>query len=110
METIIISLLIIPIVLTIGGIIKYNVELNRYIKQETTIDIKSETKSNVNRTEIHIVGTVHFQTGAIKRQDLYMYIDSISPSVILNGFYHRYYLINELKKYEEEFEFSIKEI
>jgi hypothetical protein len=28
--------------------------------------------------------------------------------VVLNGFYHRYYLIEELKKYEEEFEFVLK--
>jgi uncharacterized iron-regulated protein len=28
--------------------------------------------------------------------------------VVLNGFYHRYFLIDELKKYEQKHEFSIK--
>ena len=30
--------------------------------------------------------------------------------VVLNGFYHRYYLIDELKKYETDYKFTIKDI
>lgn len=28
--------------------------------------------------------------------------------VVLNGFYHRYYLIDELKKYQTEYNFLVK--
>ena len=28
--------------------------------------------------------------------------------VVLNGFYHRYYLLDELKKYETEYNFSVQ--
>ena len=28
--------------------------------------------------------------------------------VVLNGFYHRYYLIDELKKYEADYGFTLK--
>ena len=28
--------------------------------------------------------------------------------VVLNGFYHRYYLIDELRKYETDYDFMLK--
>jgi len=83
MKRILIALLLIPSTICIGGITKYNIELNNFIKQETIDDSKSKSRPKVNKTEIHIVGTVHFETDSIKRHHLYSYLDSISPSVIL---------------------------
>ena len=83
LKYILITLVVLYILTNVGAIIKYNIELNRYIDQE-------ESESNINiydslshGTEVYIVGSVHFETSNIKRNDIYHYLDSISPSVIL---------------------------
>lgn len=79
----IIALLLILGTIVIGGLIKYNFGLNKFIKQESNECPKSENRPKVIGTEVHILGTVHFETDSIKRLDLYHFIDSISPSIIL---------------------------
>jgi len=82
MKNIIIALLLIPSTLIIGGLIKYNIELNTF-KKEIIERPKSKISSKVNRTKVHIVGTIHFETDKIKRLDFYNLIDNISPSIVL---------------------------
>jgi hypothetical protein len=81
MKKIILTILLLPITVIIVGVSKYNIELNNFIAEETrTIKKNPQKKTN---TKVHIVGTVHHETEKIKRDDLYNYIDSISPTVIL---------------------------
>ncbi|MFP2997178.1 hypothetical protein ABN763_14775 [Spongiivirga sp. MCCC 1A20706] len=81
MKKIIIVLLLVPIALVIVGLSKYSIQLNSFFAQDTNSQVKN--KQATNNTEVHIVGTVHFETDLIKRHHLYSYLDSISPSVIL---------------------------
>ena len=68
--------------LIFGGLIKYNIELNQF-KQEISA-IQKPIKKIINQdAEVHIIGTMHFDTDSFKRIDLYKKIDSISPSIIL---------------------------
>ena len=80
MKYIIIILLSFPIVIGIGGLIRYNAQLENFIRQETN---QKGRKSTVDQTEVHIIGTVHFETDSIKRHHFYDYLNRISPSVIL---------------------------
>jgi len=82
-KTIIITFVLLLCSLVIGGLIRYNFILNEYLNQEITDGSKIRIRSNSNRTEVHIVGTVHFETDTIKRTHLYNLIDHISPSIIL---------------------------
>jgi len=82
-KRILVVVLLLITMIVIGGIAKYNIELNRYIAKENTTRPKRPSISLPERTEVHIVGTVHFETDSIKRPDLYSYVDSIGPDVIL---------------------------
>ncbi|WP_456437145.1 hypothetical protein [Psychroserpens sp.] len=82
MTKVLIALLLILSTISIVGIIKYNIELNTF-KKEIIERPKSKTSSKDNRTKVHIVGTMHFETDKIKRLDFYNLIDNISPSIIL---------------------------
>jgi len=89
MKSIIVVLLSLPILTSIGGLVKYNVQLNNFIKQENNHNVEKSITSAIHRTEVHIVGTVHFETDSIKRHHFYNYLESISPSVILyEGYTH----------------------
>lgn len=80
-------ILIIWLVLTVliigGGIIKYNIDLNNYIKQEEPKSTKNDNRPFSHQTEVYILGTVHFETDKIKRDDFYHFLDNISPDIIL---------------------------
>ncbi len=83
MKKILFTLLFVPLTLIIGALTKHNFELNNYISNDTVDTQKIKTKYQIHTTEVHIVGTVHFETDSIKRHDLYNYINSIRPTVIL---------------------------
>ncbi|MEL6720602.1 MAG: hypothetical protein AAFO82_11905 [Bacteroidota bacterium] len=83
MKNIVLLLLSLPIILGFGGLVKYNLQLNAYIEQETTQHTANSSISNDHKAEVHIIGTVHFETDSIKRYHLYNYLDSIAPSIIL---------------------------
>lgn len=75
--------LILTILLCLGGIIKYNIELNSYIsKKEPEASIRPDSSINPE-TEVHVIGTVHFETEKLKRDSFYKHIHKISPSLIL---------------------------
>jgi len=78
----IVALVVLMSLLLFGGLIKYNIELNQF-KQEISLLPKVENRPTSNETEVHIIGTMHFDTNSFKRLDLYKKIDSISPSFIL---------------------------
>ncbi|OIQ36867.1 MAG: hypothetical protein BM563_09900 [Bacteroidetes bacterium MedPE-SWsnd-G1] len=70
------------IIICLGAIIKYNLDLNAYINQDKN-DVQAQKHSIKNRTEVYVVGSMHFETNNFKRDDLYAYINKISPSIIL---------------------------
>ena len=72
----------ITVIICLGAIIKYNLELNAYINQDEP-DVQAQKHSIKNGTEVYIVGTMHFETNNIKRDDFYTYISKVSPSIIL---------------------------
>lgn len=65
------------------GLTKYNADLNQYIGQQTQKQARNKQISNVTKTEVHILGTVHFETTTIKRDHLYSRITEITPDIIL---------------------------
>ena len=71
------------IIICVGGIIKYNVDLNAYISQDDPIMQTQKNSIENNGTEIYVVGSMHFETNNFKRDDLYAYINKVSPSIIL---------------------------
>lgn len=66
------------------GLTKYNKDLNEFKANAIVKANSSHNKLKDQGTEVHIVGTMHFETDQYSRLDLYNYIDSISPSVILS--------------------------
>ena len=83
MKNITIILLSFPIVISIGVLAKYNIQLDNFIGQESNKHLNESSNLITPKTEVHIVGTVHFETDSIKRHHFYNYLDRISPSVIL---------------------------
>ena len=83
LKYIIVAWLLLTLLICVGGIIKYNIDLNTYIDQEEPRDNRNNNTSLSNETEVYVVGSVHFETDNIKRDDIYNYLDSISPDVIL---------------------------
>ncbi|MCS5491795.1 hypothetical protein [Algoriphagus limi] len=73
----------ITIIFCLGGIIKYNLDLNTYISQEVSIRQTQKNSIENNGTEVYVVGSMHFETNNFKRDDLYSYINKVSPSIIL---------------------------
>ena len=72
----------ITVIICLGAIIKYNLDLNSYINQDEP-DVKAQKHSIKNGTEVYVVGSMHFETNNIKRDDFYTYISKVSPSIIL---------------------------
>ncbi|WP_224490703.1 hypothetical protein [Robertkochia flava] len=83
LKYIIAAWLLLTLVICAGGVIKYNIDLNRYIDQEGPKEKRNKPNSLSKETEVYVVGSVHFETDKIKRDDIYNYVDNISPSVIL---------------------------
>ena len=75
--------LLVTLFICVGGIIKYNIDLKTYIDQKEPKASMHHVDTVRHGTEVYLLGAVHFETNKIKRDDLYHYIDSISPSVIL---------------------------
>jgi len=74
---------ILTLLICLGGIIKYNIEVNSYIsKKEPEVTIHPSDSIN-SKTEVYVVGTVHYETEKLKRDSFYNYIHKISPSLIL---------------------------
>ena len=71
------------IIICVGGIIKYNVDLNAYISQDDPIMRTQKKDTSNNGTEVYVVGSMHFETNNFKRDDLYIYINKVAPSIIL---------------------------
>lgn len=82
LKYILIAYISLTIIVCIGAIIKYNLELNAYINQDET-DMQAQKHSIKNGTEVYVVGSMHFETNNIKRDDFYTYISKVSPSIIL---------------------------
>ncbi|WP_394750805.1 hypothetical protein [Spongiimicrobium salis] len=83
MKKIGIALLCIPLLTIVVSLSIHTIVLNRFIHQEVVKKVKHRNKQNTKNTEVHIIGTVHFETDSIKRHHLYDYLDRISPSIIL---------------------------
>ena len=83
LKYIVVTFLLINVLVIIGVIIKYNIDLNKYINQEEDKASVINNDSTINGTQVYILGSVHFETEKIKRDDFYHFINSISPSVIL---------------------------
>lgn len=75
--------LLLTLLICVGGIIKYHIELNSYMDQPVAEASISQHNIAPETTEVYVVGSVHFETGNFKRDDLYRYLDSISPDIIL---------------------------
>ena len=71
------------VILFVGAIIKYNVDLNGYINQEEPIILSQLNKPLPEETEVYVVGSMHFETNNFTRDDLYNYINQVAPSIIL---------------------------
>ena len=71
------------VILFVGAVIKYNIDLNGYIKQEEPISQRQINKALPEETEVYVVGSMHFETDNIKRDDFYTYINQVAPSIIL---------------------------
>ncbi len=80
---IILALLVIICVLIFGGILKYNTDLNQFKQDINELPKTKIRSSSSNGSEVHIIGTMHFETDNFKKLDLYKKIDRISPSIIL---------------------------
>lgn len=79
------TIILLSIISTVvlGALIKSNADLNKFIQHDNREASKTKIKSTINGTEVHIIGTVHFETDSVKRLDLHDLIADISPSVIL---------------------------
>ncbi len=74
----ILCIVLIICVIVVGGIIKYNIDLKKYTNEtHQSSQIKQNTTNP--KTEIFVLGTLHFETENYKRNDLY----SIAPDIIL---------------------------
>jgi hypothetical protein len=82
MKKIIFTLFLIPLTITLVLTVKHNITLDKFINDNTRSISNNKLKTQAQKTEIHVLGTVHFETENIKREHLYKYIDSISPSII----------------------------
>lgn len=83
LKYVLIAWISLTIIICVGGIIKYNLDLNTYINEDE-IDLRTQKKdTSDNGTEVYVVGSMHFETDNIKRDDFYTYISKVSPSIIL---------------------------
>lgn len=80
---IVITFIALYVLINVGAIIKYNIDLNNYINNKGSTGSVNPQESISEGTEVYVMGSVHFETANIKRDDIYHYLDSLSPSVIL---------------------------
>jgi hypothetical protein len=83
LKYIIVIWLLFTLFICVGGIIKYNIDVNTYIDQKEPKASMHHMDALPHGTEVYVLGSVHIETDKIKRDDLYHYLDSISPTVIL---------------------------
>ncbi|MDU8886814.1 hypothetical protein RXV94_11635 [Yeosuana sp. MJ-SS3] len=82
LKNFVIAWISLTIIICVGAIIKYNLDLNEYINQDEP-DVQAQKHSIKNGTEVYVVGSMHFETNNFKRDDLYTYINKVAPSIIL---------------------------
>lgn len=80
---ILLVVIIFVVIPTVASIVIYNYRLNQYIDEAYAYSEKKAEVQPLEKTRVHIVGTLHNESEVIKRNDLLKVIDSISPSVIL---------------------------
>lgn len=83
MKKIILGLLLVPFTISLFVIVTYNIKLNKFIDDEQNIAKTTNNSSQTNKTEVYVLGTIHFETENIKRHHFYNRIDSITPDIIL---------------------------
>ncbi|MEM8527503.1 MAG: hypothetical protein AAGG68_22875 [Bacteroidota bacterium] len=83
MKNIVVILLSLPVLVSVGGLAKYQVQLNNFVEQGSGEIIAINKQSAIEKTEVYVIGGVYFETDSIKRHHLYEYLERISPSVIL---------------------------
>lgn len=75
--------ILLTIIICVGAIVKYNLDLNGYINQEEP-NMQTQNNKRANKgTEVYVVGSMHFESSNFKRDDLYTFINKVSPSIIL---------------------------
>ncbi len=82
MKKAVIRIFLIPLTVTVA-LTLVNFGLKSLTDQIHLDNRQSKNKPSNKTTEVHILGTVHYETDSIKRYHLYNYLDTISPSVIL---------------------------
>lgn len=83
LKFILIAWVSLTIIVCVGAVIKYNLDLNEYINQDESIMQYQKNNTSNNGTEVYVVGSMHFETNSFKRDDLYAYINKVTPSIIL---------------------------
>ena len=83
MKKLLLGILFIPLTTVLLGVVKYNIQLNSFIDDGKFETLENKNIDKQNKTEVYILGTVHFETEKLKRHHFYNRIDSISPNIIL---------------------------
>lgn len=83
MKKLLLGILFIPLTTGLLGVVKYNIQLNSFIDDGKFETLENKNIDKQNKTEVYILGTVHFETEKLKRHHFYNRIDSISPNIIL---------------------------
>lgn len=95
----------IPLLIAVGAVVNYNLRINRYINQGSS-SATEITAPAPERTQVYVLGTVHFETDRIRRDDVYEQLESLAPSLILfegdaqsvAAMAHRTDYVSQLKK------------
>jgi pheromone shutdown protein TraB len=82
-KKIVLIMLLIPCGIAIFGLTKYNANFSQYINHPIPKQISNEQTPKAAKSEVHILGTVHFESVHIKREHLYKRIAEIAPDIIL---------------------------
>lgn len=83
MKKLLLGILFIPLTVSLLGVVKYNIQLNSFIDDKKFEFLENKNIDQQNKTEVYILGTVHFETAKLKRHHFFNRIDSISPDIIL---------------------------
>lgn len=83
LKYILVTYISLTIIVCIVAIIRYNVNLNAYVNQDDPTSRTQNIDTSSTRTEVYVIGSMHFETNNFKRDDLYSYINKVAPSIIL---------------------------
>ena len=94
--------------ITTDSILKYRQSYYMYKKIPEIARVRKELSEYSDFVKIHM-DYWHTRNKAMAQNILKQIKDNPnSIIVVLNGFYHRYYLIDELRKYETDYDFMLK--